>query len=139
MKVVLDTNCLMNIVFRKSNFNDVWKSFLDKKYTICVSNEILFEYREILEQFCGDSALSNAILQLLMAAPNVELVAPSYHFNLITADPDDNKFVDCAIVCGATYIVSNDKHFNVLDSVEWPKLDRKTLIEFAEILKGLSN
>lgn len=136
MKVVLDTNCLLNIVFRNSNYHNVWKSFLNKEYTLCVSNEIMFEYREIIEHFCGDSVLSNFIMQIITTALNVEFVNPTFRFNLIQADQDDNKFVDCAIISGATYIVSNDKHFNVLDKIDWPKLDRKTLIEFSEILKG---
>jgi predicted nucleic acid-binding protein len=45
-----------------------------------------------------------------------------YHFGLIEADLDDNKFVDCAIAVNAEYIVSNDAHFNVLKHVDWPHL-----------------
>ena len=49
---------------------------------------------------------------------------------MITADPDDNKFVDCAISAGAKYIVTNDKHFNVLKEIDFPKVDIITLIDF---------
>jgi len=47
-------------------------------------------------------------------------IAPYYKWNLIHADPDDNKFVDCALNAGADYIVTNDRHFNVLKSLGFP-------------------
>lgn len=48
---------------------------------------------------------------------------PHFKFNLIKTDPDDNKFVDCAIVAGAKCIVTEDKHFGVLDSITFPHVD----------------
>ena len=59
-------------------------------------------------------ALIQQLIDAILESKHVELITPYYHFNLITADPDDNKFVDCAIAANAHYIVSNDKHFNVL-------------------------
>ena len=53
------------------------------------------------------------------------------HFGLITADVDDNKFVDCAVAADAEYIVTNDKHFDVLKNIPWPKLSIITIKEFA--------
>ena len=50
MKVVLDTNCILQIVFPKACYKEAWDALLANKYTICVSNEILLEYREILER-----------------------------------------------------------------------------------------
>lgn len=46
-------------------------------------------------------------------------------------DPDDNKFVDCAIAENATFIVSNDSHFSVLREIDFPKLILKSLQEFS--------
>ena len=57
-----------------------------------------------------------------------------YHFGLITEDPDDNKFVDCAIAADAELIVTNDKHFDVLKTVAWPKLTIINLKEFADLM-----
>ena len=73
----------------------------------------------------------------LMETPNVEHVNPTYRFNLITADPDDNKFVDCAIIAGATYIVSNDRHFDELKHYDFPKVDVRKLSEFLNIVRTL--
>jgi uncharacterized protein len=39
---------------------------------------------------------------------------------LIPQDQDDEKFADCAIAISADYLVTNDKHFNVLKKVPFP-------------------
>ena len=69
--------------------------------------------------------------------PNVERIEPYFMLNLITNDSDDNKFVDCAFAGNAHYIVSNDKHFNALQEVEFPKLSVITGEDFAELLQQL--
>jgi len=62
------------------------------------------------------------VWESLLVSHNVEKVNPYYKWNLITADPDDNKFVDCALNAGADYIVTNDKHFNILNEIEFPPI-----------------
>ena len=57
-------------------------------------------------------------------------VSPTFFFNLIQIDPDDNKFVDCAICGNAEYIVSNDTHFNILKNIEFPKIKVVKIDEF---------
>ena len=46
---------------------------------------------------------------------------------LITEDPDDNKFVDCAFAANADYLVSNDRHFDILSKIPFPHLNLVTL------------
>lgn len=72
-----------------------------------------------------------AFLQLL---PNVNHIEPFFHLNLITADPDDNKFVDCAFAGNAHYIVTNDRHFRVLQKIEFPTISTITAEVFKEWL-----
>ena len=60
---------------------------------------------------------------------------PHFRFNWIKADPDDNKFVDCAIVSGAKCIVTEDKHFRVLDSISFPHVDIVGIDAFISTLK----
>jgi len=50
------------------------------------------------------------------------------------SDKDDNKFVDCAVAGNADYLVSNDKHFNCLKEVEFPKLNVVTIDAFVQLL-----
>lgn len=136
MKIVLDTNCLVNVIMPGSYNNDIWQAFRMGKYVLCVTNEILLEYHEILAKRYNN-IIANTILKELMETRNLTLVNPTFRFNLITADPDDNKFVDCAITAGATYIVSNDRHFSELSNYDFPKVDVRTLSEFLNIVRTL--
>lgn len=136
MKIVLDTNCLVNVIMPGSYNNEVWRAFRASKYVLCVTNEILFEYHEILSKRYN-TLIANTVLKELMETPNVERVNPTFRFNLITADPDDNKFVDCAVIAGATYIVSNDRHFAELERYDFPKVEVRTLPEFLVIVRTL--
>ena len=101
MKIVLDTNCLIPIIVPGSFGNDIWQAFRRGKYTLCVSTEILLEYEEILTRISGSAEYATLVIAAIMDSRNVEQICPAYRFNLIKADPDDNKFVDCAITAGA--------------------------------------
>ncbi len=116
MKVVLDTNVLLVSFSERSDAHWIFERFLEAHYTLCVTTDVLLEYEEIVAREMGSSA-ALALMQLLDNAPNVERVNTWFRWNLITADPDDNKFVDCAIACNAHYIVSEDRHFNILNKV----------------------
>ena len=129
--VVIDTNCLLQIIARKSPYRPIWDAFLEGRFQLCVSNEILDEYQEILEQQITSTIAENVVL-LILNKTNVILVDPHFRMGLITADPDDNKFVDCAFAAGADYLVSEDKHFNMLSKVPFPQLNVVSLDEFIE-------
>lgn len=96
---------------------------------MCVSNEILDEYQEILEQQVTPTVAENVVL-LILNKTNVILVDPHFRMGLITADPDDNKFVDCAFAAGADFLVSEDRHFKILNKLSFPQLNVVTLDEF---------
>ena len=55
---------------------------------------------------------------------------PFSSYRVIEQDPDDNEFVDCAIVAGADYIVSEDAHFRVLEKIPFPKVKVILLNQF---------
>ena len=133
--VVIDTNCLLQIIARKSPYRPIWDAFLAGRYYLCVSNDILEEYQEVLEQQITPTIAENVVL-LILNRKNVKLVDPHFRMGIITADPDDNKFVDCAFAAGATYIVSDDSHFNVLRHITFPRLLVLKLKEFIDTLKN---
>ena len=108
MRIVLDTNCLLASLSKRGAYFNVWRGLQEGKYTLCVSNEILDEYEEIIGQKTNSIIASN-VIQTLLNAPSVELIDTFFRFDLIKDDPDDNKFVDCAIAGNATFIVSNDQ------------------------------
>ena len=113
--VVLDTNCLIQILGIHSKYRFLWSEFMSNRYVLCISNEILHEYEEILSQKASP-LVADMFLKVLARSRNVIRKDPYFRFNLIEQDMDDNKFVDCAIVCGADYIVSNDAHFKCLQN-----------------------
>lgn len=131
--VVIDTNCLIQMLSKRSPYRPIWDAFLGQKYVLCVSTEILDEYQEIIEQHTTSQIAENVIL-LIMNSANVNYVDPHFRLQLITADPDDNKFVDCAFASGADYIVSEDSHFDVLKRTPFPLLNVLTMDEFMEKL-----
>jgi predicted nucleic acid-binding protein len=69
-----------------------------------------------------------------LASHNVEKVIPFFKWNLIFTDPDDNKFVDCALNAGADCIVTNDKHFNILKGIGFPKMNIIDIETFKKII-----
>ncbi|MBQ6763801.1 MAG: putative toxin-antitoxin system toxin component, PIN family [Paludibacteraceae bacterium] len=133
-KVVLDTNCLIMALSRHSEFYPVWTGIQTGKYLLCVSNDILEEYHEIITQKTSIVVADN-VIRLLSECAFVEYIDPRYHLELIQTDPDDNKFVDCAFAANASYIVSNDKHFDALRKIDFPKIKVLKLIEFLQTLR----
>ena len=127
--VVVDTNCLLRMIPIRSKYRIVWESFLNGKYILCISNEIVSEYMEILSIKVNHVFAAN-IVGAILRSPFVRCFNPQFRFNLIVADPDDNKFVDCAIIANADYIVSEDSHFDALRSISFPKVNILTLDQF---------
>ena len=134
MNIVLDTNCLLMSLSRRSAYYPVWRDFVDGKYTLCVTNEILAEYEEILTQKVGPEIASN-VISAILDLPNTKMVQVYYHLRLITADPDDDKFVDCAFKANARYIVTEDHHYDVLKQTSFPYIDVVGIDEFIKVLR----
>ena len=131
--IVLDTNCLLVCIANRSKFHAVWTSFLNKKFALCISHEIINEYEEILAQKTSP-LFAEMIVHVILNSSNTVRANPYFHFRLITIDPDDNKFVDCAIVSNADYIVSQDAHFSILKEISFPKVNVISIEKFAAYL-----
>ena len=134
MNIVLDTNCLLMSLSRRSPYYPVWRDFVDGKYTLCISNEILAEYEEILTQKVGAEIASN-VISAILDLPNTKMIQVYYHLRLITADPDDDKFVDCAFKANARYIVTEDRHYDVQRNTAFPHVDVLAIDEFLALIK----
>ena len=122
MRLVLDTNSLIQCVSRRSRYHDLWLSFIDGRNQLCVTTEILNEYVEILQRETTEN-FASIMLEVILNNPNTLFINVFYKFNLIISDPDDNKFIDCAIAAQAKYIVTEDHHYDVLRDLEFPKVD----------------
>ena len=134
-RIVLDTNCLLMSIPRKSPYHQILLDFLAGKYLLCVSNEVVLEYEEILTRKVG-SLVANNIINAILASSNTIFINPQKRYQLIKSDPDDNKFVDCAISANAKYIVSQDHHCDVIrfnPEFDFTAID---IDAFLAILKG---
>ncbi len=120
MKLVVDTNVFIESISPGSLLHPLFKSLLDGEFSIFV-NEILLEYEEVISLRCKPET-RRLFLSFLETSPFVVKVIPNYRFGLVTSDPDDNKFVDCAVAANADFIVTRDRHFNVLTSITFPKV-----------------
>jgi putative PIN family toxin of toxin-antitoxin system len=133
MKVVIDTNIFWVSVTRRSKSNWLFQALLEGEFMLCISEEILKEYEELIALRLSPPT-ADAVIRLLENLPNVDLVAPWFFWNLIAADPEDNKFVDCAVAGGANYLLTHDRHFDVLKTVEFPPVTVLKLQDFKALL-----
>lgn len=135
---VIDTNSLIMAISSRSAYHKIWQSFLAGDYCLCISNEILEEYTEVIARNISLNA-ARYVVYTIMERKNVRQITPSYKWNLISADPDDNKFVDCAIAANAKCIVTEDHHFDVLKEISFPSVDVINIDDFLkEVLSKFS-
>ena len=112
MRVVIDTNIFISSFFNPNGnpkrVIDLWKN---GKITICITEEILKEYVKVLAGlgFSNEPELGE-LLGLFKKKNNIIYIASTPKFNLIKDDPDDDKFIECAVAARAQYIISGDKH-----------------------------
>jgi putative PIN family toxin of toxin-antitoxin system len=134
MRIVLDSNVLLVSVSERSKYHLIFKSFIQNKFLLCVSTEILSEYEEVISKV-GNQILANNLLKSIENSSNTIWVNKYYNFDLIKVDPDDNKFVDCAIASNTDFIISKDSHFDILKSIPFPKVEVLNIDEFHKILQ----
>lgn len=134
MNVVLDTNVLLVAISPKSRNRWLLDALLNGDYTLCVTTDILNEYAEIMEQQMG-AEVAEMTLDLLLTLPNTHLIHKHFFWQMIEQDPDDNKFIDCAIAASARYLVSEDHHLRVIKKYEYFGIELLKLSEFKNILE----
>ncbi len=133
MKIVLDTNVLIACIARKSPYNLIFQKIIKGEIKLCISNSILEEYDEILTERTS-SEVSVNVIKTLLKLDNVHKFDPRFNWDLIKNDPDDDKFVDCAVAANVDYIVTNDKHFRVLKDIPFPPLNIISAEDFLKLL-----
>jgi len=138
MKIVLDTNILLQSIAHASRLRPIWQSFLDETCELCVTSAIILEYEEKLIEKTSEKIGIN-VISLISEAPNTHFISVYYAWNAITADYDDNKFFDAAVAANADYLVTNDTHFNSAKRLHFPKVKIVTSDEFLNLLPTFSH
>jgi len=117
MRVCIDTNVLVQLFGRNQAGRPIRDALLTGQIDLAISNEILLEYEEAITRLSGAARwqeVERFLTLLVQLHANILLVEPQFRFGVITDDPDDNKFVDCAIAAEADYIITSDHHFDAL-------------------------
>jgi putative PIN family toxin of toxin-antitoxin system len=133
VKAVIDTNCLIASIPRQNPEYWLYEAFRAQKFDWVVSNEILHEYEEQISEFYSPLT-ADIVLKILTTASNVIFAEPYFRWNLIPHDPDDNKFADLAISANVNHLVTQDRDFSLLKSLEFPAISVVNLAEFKKMI-----
>lgn len=121
MRVVIDTNVLLRSIPKISPLRPIFNHIISGEIQVCVTESILQEYLEVISSKTSESIGKN-VIELFLSLQNVNFIEVYFQWGLIIQDWDDNKFVDCAIAANADFIVTDDKHFEVLSQSIFPKV-----------------
>jgi putative PIN family toxin of toxin-antitoxin system len=116
MKVVIDTNIFVSSFFggKPKRVIDLWKK---GDVTLCLSGEILEEYVEVLHRLgLGDEKELEELLLLFAENVNISFTKKTPKLYIVEDDPDDNKFIECAVALHASYIITGDKALKAVES-----------------------
>ena len=116
MRVVLDTNIFVSGIFWGGIPNQILESWVSEKFDLLLSEEILKEYERVLYKISKGKKDQLVNQWLLFIAENSLIVNVKKRFKL-SIDPDDDKFIECAVAGSAKYIVSGDSHLLDLKNV----------------------
>ena len=86
MKIVIDTNCLLRMIPRKSTYRCLWDSFLHGDFDLCYTTDVLAEYEEILSRFYSPQ-IAEYVIGLLLKSENTYHITPYFKWELISSDP----------------------------------------------------
>ena len=121
LRLVLDTNIVVSAALKPDGLErTVLLLATSKPATLYITDAILGEYRDVLTrpELKIRKGLRNQLLELIRGRAHI--VKPPRPL-VVTKDPDDNKFLECADTARADYLVTgNQKHF--------PKFWKKTKV-----------
>ena len=133
IKLVVDTNVLLVSLPSLSPYHWFFQSILKKEFILFVTTEILSEYEEVIASKLSPQT-GSSLIRTLLELENVVPTIVYFKYQLIKQDPDDDKFVNCARAANSDFILTHDKHFDILKTVDFPKVKTIKLQELFELL-----
>jgi uncharacterized protein len=110
VKVILDTNVFISGVFFSGPPYQILNAWRNGKIQLVISQQILSEYRRVGEVFADKFPSVDLQPILDLVTIEAELYDAKDFSEPVCSDPDDDKFLACAIASGSRIIVSGDKH-----------------------------
>lgn len=114
MKVVIDTNIFVSSFFggNPRKIIDLWKK---EKITLCLSKAILDEYVDVLCRIgLKDEHELEELLALFSRGFNLLFTTKTPKISIVKKDPDDDKFIECAVALKADAVITGDKKILVI-------------------------
>lgn len=128
MRVVIDTNIFVSSFFggNPRKVIDLWKK---EKIILCLSKEILDEYIEVLQRIgLEDENELKELISLFARGFNILFTAKTPKISIVKNDPDDDKFIECAVALKADVIITGDKALH--DVIEYEEIKILTPQQF---------
>ncbi len=111
MRIILDTNVLVSGLFFTGTPLKILKGIRRGQYRTVVSPEIVDEYQKTINKLARHFPnVVNANAQLELIVLSSDICQPKKLIEPVCDDPDDDKFIACAIAGKTKIIVSGDKH-----------------------------
>jgi putative PIN family toxin of toxin-antitoxin system len=110
VKVILDTNVFVSGVFFRGPPYEILESWRDGKIQLVVSPEILEEYQRVGEVLAKQFSNVELAPVIDLLAVEAKLVLPPRLPEQVCTDPDDDKFLACALTSKTKFVISGDKH-----------------------------
>ncbi len=110
LRVVIDTNVFISSFFGgvPRKIIDLWKN---GKIILCLSQGIVEEYIEVLHRLgLKDKQELSKLVKLFAEGYNSMFAAVTPRLEIVKDDPDDNKFIECAVELESKIIISGDEH-----------------------------
>jgi len=110
LRVVIDTNVFISSFFGgiPRKIIDLWK---DGLLVLCLSQGIVEEYIEVLNRLgLNDKQELLKLTRLFAEGYNSVFAATTPSIKVVKGDPDDDKFIECAVELESKIIISGDKH-----------------------------
>ena len=134
LRVVIDTNIFISSFFGgvPREIIDLWKN---GKIILCLSQSIVEEYIEVLNRLgLKDKQELLKLTKLFAEGYNSVFAANTPQINVVKDDPDDNKFIECAVELESKIIISGDKHLKEIK--KYIDIEIMSPREFMEVLMG---
>ena len=110
MKIVLDTNVFISGIFFSGPPSQILQAWKNKKLRIILSQDILDEYHRVAESLSSKYPTIDIFQIIELVTVHGQFVDSTDLDITVCEDPDDNKFIECAIASDTKIIVSGDKH-----------------------------
>ncbi|MEW6096008.1 MAG: putative toxin-antitoxin system toxin component, PIN family [bacterium] len=132
LRVVMDTNVYISFL-KRGYYRKILELWLEEKFELLTSNEILEELFEVLSRPKFNFSLDEIIDLGKLLSERAIIVEPKEELN-ICFDPDDNKFLECAIEGKADSLVTGDPHLKEMGEYKKIKIVHGSLF-LREVMK----